>query len=241
MNYVEHLSKLKKLLYTQGGKPYSGNYIYSRDADDDTYKIGMSQSSLFNRVKTAKSCYPYQNEFFIHYLIISLDGQYKKGSKSSTRHIEDDLLTTSKSLSTVELQKSEKKEEGRRAQEYRLISTKAKLYSLLTNTLNKHRERWDYLIVFSKKGWSIIPNDRIVAKPITNINQLKKKADTYKGRPDIESLPLNKTKLILPKDIEVGTIITNDNWAPFSVVQIISKTHIVGKFKNDKKHYDIKI
>ena len=100
MNYIKYNKQLKNLLYSNGGKPYSGNYIYSRDADDDTYKIGMSQAGLFNRVQAAKSCYPYQSEFWMHYLIISLDGQYKKGTKSTTRHIEDDLLTTSKSMST---------------------------------------------------------------------------------------------------------------------------------------------
>ena len=54
-------------------------------------------------------------------------------------------------------------------------------------------------------------------------------------------MSLNKTKLILPKDVKVGDIITNDNWKPFTVVQVISKTHVVGKFKNDKKSYDIYI
>ena len=128
MNYIKYNKQIKTLLHTNGGKPYSGNYIYSRDIDDYTYKIGMSQAGLYNRVQTAKSCYPYKSEFWIHYIIISLDGQFSKATKSTTRHIEDDLLTTSKTMSTVSLQKSEI-EEGRRPTEYRFVATKVKLYT----------------------------------------------------------------------------------------------------------------
>jgi hypothetical protein len=239
MNFVEHYDKLKKLMYTQGGKPFSGNYIYSRDKDDDVYKMGMSQAGLFKRVASAKSCYPFQNEFHLHYLIISLDGQYTKGEKSTTRQIEDDLLTTSKAMSTVELQKHKKKEEGRRPREYRIVSTKAKLYTLLKDTLNKHRDKWDYLVIFSEKGWHIVANNRVVPVPITNINQLKRKPNSYEGRPDVESLPLNKTHLVLKKGLKVGDTVTGTNWAPFVVEEIISKKRVVGKFKGDSKLYDI--
>lgn len=241
MNLVLHEKTLKILLQSEGGKPYAGNYVYSRDEDDSTYKIGMSQSGLFSRIKQAKSCYPYKDEFWLHYCIISLDGYFKKGEKSSTRHIEDDLLKTSKSLSTVELQKSDIKEQGQRPREYRLVSNKKQLYTLLKNTLNKHRDKWDWLVVFSKNGWDVIPNDRLVSKPITNITQLKQKSDTYTTRPSIYSMPLNNTKLIFPKDMKVGDVISSDNWKPFTVVKIINKKHIVGKFKGDKKEYDIKI
>ena len=178
MNFVKYQEQLKSLLHTEGGKPYSGCYIYSRLEDDNTVKLGMSEAGLFKRIAQAKSCYPYKNEMFLHFIIVSLVGQKKqKGIKSTTRYIENELLTQSKHMSTVEMEPSESKEEGNRPTEYRILGTSATLHKLIQVSLNKHREKWDYLIVFSSTGWNIIPNDRLKDKPISNIRQLN-----YKGR-----------------------------------------------------------
>ena len=92
--------------------------------------------------------------------------------------------------------------------------------------------------MFSKSGWHIIPNNRVVPMPITTITQLKPKASATKA-PVIYSLPLNKTALVLPKGTKVGDKIPkSDNWDSFTVVGVIDKKHIVGKFKG-KKLYDI--
>ena len=96
----------------------------------------------------------------------------------------------------------------------------------------------DYLVVFSKNGWHIIANNRVVPMPITTITMLKPKATATKT-PVVDSLPLNKTALVLPKGTKVGDKIPkSDNWDSFTVVGIIDKKHIVGKFKG-KKLYDI--
>ena len=76
MNFIRHQNDIKKLLTTQGGRQYSGCYIYSRDQHDKTHKIGMSQAGLFRRIKQAGSCYPFKTEFWLEYVIISLDGHY---------------------------------------------------------------------------------------------------------------------------------------------------------------------
>jgi hypothetical protein len=129
-------------------------------------------------------------------------------------------------------------EQGRRPREYRLFSNDTQMYSLVQDTLNKHRDKWDYLVVFSKSGWHIIPNNRVEPMPITTITQLKPKASATKDA-KIYSLPLNKTALVLPKGTKVGDKIPkSDNWDSFTVVGIIDKKHIVGKFKG-KKLYDI--
>ena len=244
MNFILHQKEIQNLLYTKGKKPYSGNYIYSRDEKDGVYKMGMSEAGLFRRVKQAGSCYPFKTEFWLHYLIISLDGTKSKvkGKKSTTRKIENYLHAQSKDMSTVEIQK-EDVEQGQRPREYRVISNKTNLYKLLKDTLNTHRDKWDWLVVFTVNGWHIIPNNRLAesGKPIKSITMLKPKSKIYSKQPQIDSMPINSTKLIIPKNVKVGDIIESDNWATFTVVEVISKRHVSGKFKGDKKVYDIKV
>ena len=241
MNFIKHEKDIKKLLYTLGGKPYSGCYVYSRDQNDKTHKIGMSQAGLFRRLKQAKSCYPYKSEFWLEYVIISLDGQYTKGKKSNTIFIENALHTESKHMSTVKIQEDTEKEQGQRPKEYRMLSSNTQMYNLLKKTLNTHRDKWDYVVVFSTNGWHILSNDRIVDVPITANKQIKPTKDATKS-PVIDSLPLNKTKLILPKNIKPGDVVEkSDNWGKFVVVEVISKKHIVAKFPPSKKEYHIYI
>jgi hypothetical protein len=236
MNFVKHEKTLKKLLTTKGGKGYSGNYIYSRDEKDNTLKIGMSEAGLWGRLKNAKSCYPFKHEFWLKYAIISLDGHYTKGKKSTTRTIENALHLESKNLTTVTMEK----EEGKRPREYRIFSNNRQLYNLLKKTLNKHRDSWDYLVVFSTKGWHIVANDREVNLPIKTITSLKPK--NKDKQPDIFSLPLNNTYLALPKGLKVGDKVPkSDNWEAFTVMQIISKKHIIAKFKRTKTLFDVTI
>ena len=139
------------------------------------------------------------------------------------------------------MQEGTEKEQGKRPREYRMLSNDTQMYSLLKKTLNKHRDKWDYLIVFSATGWHIVPNDRIVAVPINNITKLKPKKSANKT-PVIHSLPLNKTKLVLPKNLKAGDVVPkSDNWSKFVVVEMISKKHIVARFPPSKKLYDIKL
>ena len=242
MNFIRHQSDIKKLLTTQGGRAYSGCYVYSRDQNDKTHKIGMSQAGLFmiRRLKQAKSCYPFKTEFWLEYAIISLDGHYTKGKKSNTIEIETALHDESKHVSTVKMQEGTEKEQGKRPREYRMLSNDTQMYTLLKKTLNKHRDKWDILVVFSTSGWHLVPNNRIVAVPITSIAKLKPKKNAN-TTPTIHSLPLNKSKLVLPTGLKPGDVVPkSDNWQAFTVVEVISKKHIVARFKGSKKLYDIK-
>ena len=240
MNFVSNQSIIKDLLTTPGGKQFAGNYIYTRDQKDKTHKIGMSQASLFRRLTQAKSCYPFLHEFWLKYIIISLDGHYTKGVKSATITVERALHTASKQLSTVEMNKDKNPEQGKRPREYRIFSNDGELNSLLKDVLNTHRDAWDYIVVFNPNGWHIIPNNRILKKPIPSITPLKPKKTSKK--PEIMSLPINKTKVALPNNLKVGDVVQqSDNWGKFKVLEIKSKKHIVASFDGFKGEYDIKL
>jgi hypothetical protein len=199
----------------------------------------MSQSGLFTRLKQAKSCYPYKTEFWLQYVIISLDGTYTKGERSTTIQIENALHEESKTLSTVTMQKDLDPEQGKRPREYRVLSNDTQLRTLLKKTLNANRKKWDYIVSFTKTGWSIIANDRVIDTPISSIARLKPKKNA--STPNIHSLPLNKSNLILPKGLKDGdTVPASDNWAKFKVFKIINSKHIVATFRG-KKQYDIRL
>jgi hypothetical protein len=199
----------------------------------------MSQKGLFNRIKKAGACYPYKTEFWLEYVIICMDDTFKRGQKSGTIQIESSLHADSKSVSTVEIQKIDEIEQGKRPREYRVISSDDSLRGLLKKTLNKNLDKWDYLISFNTTGWNIIPNNRLLTIPIPSIAKIKA---TRTGMAQIDSLPLNKTMLVVPKTLKVNdTIPQSDNWGEFVVKKIISKSHIVAQFKGLKTLYDVKI
>ena len=93
MNFVKHLKDIENKLFRKDR--CGGCYVYSRDKTDPTYKLGMSEVNLFGRVKTAKSCYPFRSEFWLHILVVCHD-------KSKIRTLESKLLKESKYLKKVE-------------------------------------------------------------------------------------------------------------------------------------------
>ena len=211
MNFLERQKELKKLLHTPGVKPFSGCYVYSRDEHDDTVKLGMSEAGLFNRIKSAKSCYPFTTEFWLHFVIISLDGQKGEiGTTSTTRHIENELLTQSKHFSTIEMEAGTVKQHGR-PKEYRLIGKSQNLHKLIQDTLNKFRTMWDYLIVFDRDSWKITRNFRTRTKPIKNIGVLSDGGVDMK-----EHIEDADPSVKIPKTAKVGDKITSDNWPTFT-------------------------
>ncbi len=243
MNFVKHQKTLQKLLTTEGGAGLAGCYCYSRDEHDKTVKLGMSEAGLFKRIRSAKACYPYTSEFWLRYLIISVGGYYEAGKKSTTRHIETELLTQSKKSSTVDMAAADiagntAGEEGRRPKEYRIISSELNLEKLLQTTLNLHQDKWDYLICFSAEGWKIIPNNRGVQKPITSVKQLQYKG---KGRKLISDLLLTTGWVVFPKYLKVGTVVRQGYWRPFTVLKIVSQKHIVVRFEGEEGEFDVKI
>ncbi len=159
MNFVENLKDIHNRLFRTDR--FGGCYIYSRDKNDKTFKLGMSVN-LFARVKQAKSCYPYPSEFWLQMLMICHD-------KDNIRPLESKLLK-SKHLKKIEDEEPEetKKEQGNRPREYRIATTRDILNTAVYHTLNDNRKLWDMIIIFGPKGWVSLANDA----PIKNINAL---------------------------------------------------------------------
>ena len=130
------------------------------------------------------------------------------------------------------------KEEGKRPREYRIIGSELNLDKLLQTTLNLHQDKWDYLICFSAKGWKIIENNRLVKKPIKSAKTLQY---TGEDQPLISELKKEKGMLGIPENVRVGDVLKGDHWKPFTVVRIISKKHLVGRFEGEKHETDIRV
>ena len=150
MNFVAYSKDIENKLFKKDR--FGGCYVYSRDKDDDTFKLGMSEVNLFGRVKGAKSCYPYKSEFWIHMFIVCHD-------KSSVRTLENKLLAESQHLKKVDVEKPEEEEQGNRPREYRIAATRANLNSAVENVLNENKKVWDMLVVFGPQGWLIKHNN----------------------------------------------------------------------------------
>ena len=151
MNFVEHLKDIHNNLFRRDR--FAGCYIYSRDKDDTTFKLGMSQN-LFGRVKQAKSCYPYRSEFWLHMLMIC-------HRKTNIRPLETKLLSN-KLLKKIEDEKHIcecddapcdcKKEQGNRPREYRIATSRDILNTAVFQTLTNNKKLWDVLIIFGPHG-----------------------------------------------------------------------------------------
>ncbi len=47
--------------------------------------------------------------------------------------------------------------------------------------------------------------------------------------------------LIIPKGVRVGDVIKGDHWKPFTVLEILSKKHLVGRFEGDRHESDVRV
>ena len=244
MNFVKHQRTLETLLKTQGQKSYSGLYIFSRDKAEKVYKFGMSVSSLYRRLKQHKQCYPFQDEFFLQFIVVIRDtAGDAAGNEKRVRLLERKLLEATRKQSTV-VEKGEAEgdgkqgqgpEQGQRPVEYRVFANRNNLNKILKEALLNNRSMWDYLIVFGENGWDILPNKETLKHPIRTIKSLTKRNPRLKQRPKLTSLPLNNSYVQIPRTVKVGDWIDSDNWEKMKVLKIVSPTKLVVYFRGDKK------
>ena len=207
MNFVLHNGELEKLLLPDGskdkaGRRYAGCYVYCRDQVDTVFKLGMSEASLYKRVKDAKACYPFKTEFWLQFLIIVRDGRRGKGS--GTRAVEKALLTEADHLRKTHKMRYEPcedcdsedalcascsmpEEQGKRPREYRIAGDRKTLNLAVEKVLNQTYALWDHLVVFSENGWHIFDNPK-TPNPIDAATRAKlwKKTARHSDQPAIE-------------------------------------------------------
>lgn len=178
MNFVQHLNDIRNDLFRQNR--FSGCYVYSRDENDDTFKLGMSEANLYGRVKQAKSCYPYKSEFWIQMFIVC-------HNRSHVRPLEKKLLIESKHLKKVDVENESTQgtiaEQGNRPAEYRLAGSKSNLNKAINTVLNENEGLWDEIVVFSKNGWVIKKKStiKILEQKSTTKNALQPTEAISKG------------------------------------------------------------
>ena len=84
-----------------------------------------------------------------------LDCAYTK-NPTNTIQIGSALHEESKHVSTVKMSEEIDPEQGKTPRDYRVLSNKTQLRTLLKKTLNNNRKKWDYLIVMAGTSFPTI-------------------------------------------------------------------------------------
>ena len=230
MNFIDHFTDIKdKLLQPEGTRAtlkFSGIYIFSRLEDDTVFKIGMSEADIFKRLTNHKACYPFQKEYWLQYVIICTDTDYRENSKrkvsNETRNLETKLLSTPILVNIVDREKARYAgEQGRRPKEFRdayedaliqaptTAQVRTKLGQALKTTLNGNRDlNWLCVVSFGKNGWNIIYNENGArGQPPINENNsqfLQRQLTRRQTQHKIDITKLEQLRLRLNRGLKIG-------------------------------------
>jgi hypothetical protein len=185
MNFKSNIADIKnKLLKLENrrtdtkGKEHpsyhKGVYVISQFEDRDSYKIGLARGrdGLYQRIKSYAIAYPYSDELFVHFMVISL-------STEDAIKLER-IILADKGLSKVEQNPSKGSLEWRINSKYHNINHSIKEACLDV----KNKDLWQYVIVFGKNGWRVITND--VTKKLTRSNfNLDKPSDEFTDKSNV--------------------------------------------------------
>ena len=180
--------RIKKLLQMpEKGKFYKGIYVISRDKNNNNdtklqYKIGMAygEGGLYNRIRSYEMCYPYPDEFWIHFCILT-------HTEKDARALEKVILAY-KSITAVMRPKDLSKET-----EYRTVTKRETLHNALLKALKDNSEMWSYIAVLGEIGWKLIKN---TGNDLRNSGILSKPAIDFKSRP----LPFTNDRCYVEKE-----------------------------------------
>ena len=128
---------------------FKGLYVISRNKDDLTFKIGIAhgQVGLKPRLQSYKLCYPYKDEYYIHYIIITPTAQ-------DAKKLEKIVLADSTLQSTTENPTAQ----GKKSKEWKLGASHRDLKKVLTRALDNNINLWTHVTVLGDNGWKIIRN-----------------------------------------------------------------------------------
>ena len=174
------------------GKFYKGVYVISRDEhenkkDELQYKIGMAHGGggLYRRIQSYEMCYPYPDEYFMHFFILTHTEQDAKDLEK--------VILDYKSMKHVKRPKDLSKET-----EYRIVAKKETLHNALLKALKDNSKMWTYIVVLGEKGWKLIKNlsDGQIYDDKRGSGLLSKPAADFRMRP----LPFTNDKCYVEKE-----------------------------------------
>jgi hypothetical protein len=205
---------------------FKGVYIFSRDLDDTSYKIGMAWGigGLFQRLKSYKICYPYKNEFFLQYLLISATADDAKDLEKKV--LDSKRLTSIAENPTVE---------GRRSQEWKMVSKRAILNDVLKSTLKVHPNLWTHCIVFGKAGWIIHTNTDGSAPALVRPSSTRTTQNSL-----FEAAVAVSDAFVVDGTAQVGDTITTP-WGPALVLKIHKNKDLELKWDDWPGSYRVKL
>lgn len=243
MNFNSHHKSIKKLLLLpekrksrNPDKPdqnqfHRGIYVLSRDRETDKnnklqYKIGMAHGAggLYKRLGDYKICFPYPDEFYLHFIIIT-------PSSEAAKKLERVILKERK----MEAVKNPRN--TLQNLEYRIVAKKATLHDALLKALRDNTKLWTHIMVFGEKGWKTLNNDGcdkigsgVLSKPPNDMSKKplmgEVKCFVEKERIDMMRATSKITDVKRKQPVNINTIkkgdLIRDKWG-FALVQSVSK------------------
>jgi hypothetical protein len=220
MNYTNYEASLGKLLLlpdtrlSKTGKEktqhFKGIYVISRSKDDLTFKIGVAygDGGLKPRLQNYKLCYPYKDEFFVHYIII-------------TATATDAKMLERKVLGDPRLSNTERNPvaQGRKSTEWKVLTSTSVLKKVLITAMDNNSNLWTHCVVFSDNGWNIVRNfDGSGVKHLTKPKYTSKKKPSLYDNVDVD---LKHFHVERNKKWKNGDVI-NTPWGKATVVKVFS-------------------
>lgn len=239
INYVDFEKSLGKLLKlpdkrtSKSGKlvaqHFKGVYVISRKKDDLTFKIGIAhgQGGLKPRLQSYKICYPYADEYYIHYILIT-------PTSTDAKELERIVLADSTLRNTV--QKSDA--QGKKSFEYKMVSDKSTLKKALARALDGNVNKWTHAIVFGDNGWKIIRN--VDGSAVKNLTKPKYTTKKKPGLYDAVDVDLTDFYIEKGRKWKKGSVVDTP-WGKAKVVSIDKNGDLEAKFPGYKGTSTIKL
>ena len=191
MNFVKYERTIQSLLPAGTG----GCYIYSQSKNDRVFKIGTAWGDLFDRIRRQKFCYPYKNEYFLHYIWVTSTTREDVYRRKKATTLERSLLNyVGKKVKGTRNQykltastiiddddDDDEKEQGRRPLEFRFVGSKERLKKLIQDVFMT-TPLWSKMIEFRPRTWDVSYAFQYGLQPIQDGDLESQKTTTRSGR-----------------------------------------------------------
>ena len=178
MNFNLHERDLKDFLSDDLGERYRGVYVISRHKNDTSFKIGVSygKGGLFNRLKSYKICWPYEDEYYLHFAALTF-------SADDAKILEKSLLNHS-TIKNKLIKWVDSIPQARLSKEYKVLAKRDVIMNAMLDTLIKHPNKWVAITTFTDHNWKICTYDGKITKscfmkPSNTRNLMPSITDTF--------------------------------------------------------------